>query len=215
LFKKERIEDNFDIIRVDFFRWKWADFKFIISVWSLAERNKLPKENGMITLFQALNWMTTTTLLPLFLLFIYSFLSFGLPSCSPCAHRAQKESERLSKLAQTGRDHSDICNNLVHETEGESGGGGPGRKLSVRMWTILVYVSKFGIAVWQHFMCLFFPMKSAILTGICAPFVVSKNVWWSTYKSLLSQAPGYRDFASHVRGHFAWFVRNSTRCDQN
>jgi hypothetical protein len=83
----------------------------------------------MITLFQALNWMTTTTLLPLFLLFIYSFLYFGLPSCSPCAHRARKESERLSKLAQTGRNHSDICNNFVYGTEGESGGWGAGTKI--------------------------------------------------------------------------------------
>jgi hypothetical protein len=61
-------------------------------------------------------------------------------------------------------------------------------------------------------MCLFFPIKRAILTGIYAPFVVSKNVWWSTYMWIYI---GYRDFASHVRGHFAWFVRNSTRCDQN
>jgi hypothetical protein len=166
----------------------------------------------MITLFQALNWMTTTTLLPLFLLFIYSFLYFGLPSCSPCAHRARKESERLSKLAQTGRNHSDICNNFVHGTEGESGGWGAGTKIISADVNDTCVWQKFGIAVWQHFMCLFFPIKRAILTGICAPFVVSKNVWWSTYMWIYI---GYRDFASHVRGHFAWFVRNSTRCDQN
>jgi hypothetical protein len=61
-------------------------------------------------------------LLPPFFI-IYSFVfSFGLPSCSPCAHRVRKESERPSKLAHTGRGHLDRCNNLVPETEGGQAG---------------------------------------------------------------------------------------------